>query len=62
MDYSFYGGQPGSPFAIAKTYISFREMNADFDNTECKVRYGEYVLIATQSIDDDDNGKLYQRI
>lgn len=50
-------GDAGAPFAIKKTYASIVEMQGDFSNPE--VKEGEFVVINTGSVDDEDNGKLY---
>lgn len=50
-------GQRGEPFAIAKTYSSVDEMNADFEGTD--VTEGQFVLINTGNVEDEDNAKLY---
>lgn len=49
-------GPVGDPFAVAKTYSSIAEMQAD---TSDDVKNGGFVLISTESVDDEDNGKLY---
>ena len=50
-------GDQGTPFAIKKIYTSVDEMNADFSNPE--VKEGEFVIINTSDINDEDNAKLY---
>lgn len=50
-------GDPGAPFSIAKIYISVDAMYADFDNTD--VEEGQFVLINTGNVEDEDNAKLY---
>lgn len=50
-------GDPGAPFAIAKTYSSVAAMNADFGGTDVSV--GQFVLIDTGNVEDEDNAKLY---
>ena len=50
------GAFNGSPFAIAKIYASIEEM--ENDATE-EVKPGEFVIINTGDITDDDNAKLY---
>ena len=50
-------GDKGDPFSIAKTYASVDEMNEDFDNEE--VAEGQFVVIATGDVNDEDNAKLY---
>ena len=50
-------GEQGEPFKIKKIYASVEEMNADFSNDEISV--GEFVLINTGNVEDEDNAKLY---
>lgn len=50
-------GDKGDAFAIAKTYPSVEAMNADFSGTD--VTEGQFVLIDTGNVDDEDNAKLY---
>ena len=50
-------GDKGDPFSIAKTYASVDEMNEDFDDEE--VAEGQFVVIATGDVNDEDNAKLY---
>jgi len=50
-------GETGDPFRIAKTYTSVGEMNAGFATDE--VPEGGFVLIATGSVEDADNAKLF---
>lgn len=50
-------GDVGAPFAIKKIYTSVVEMQADFSNGE--VKEGEFVVINTGNVNDEDNGKLY---
>lgn len=50
-------GEVGAPFAIKKIYASIEEMNADFSNGT--VKEGEFVVINTNNVNDEDNGKLY---
>lgn len=49
-------GEQGDPFTIKKTYSSIAEMNADFNN----MQLGDYVMI-TNSVEVEDNAKLYTR-
>ena len=50
-------GDAGAPFAIKKIYTSVVEMQSDFSNGE--VKEGEFVVINTGNVNDEDNGKLY---
>lgn len=50
-------GIQGEAFAISKVYKSVSEMNADFENAE--VKEGQFVLINTGNIEDEDNAKLF---
>lgn len=50
-------GPKGDAFAIAKTYRSVEEMNADYAGTD--VSAGQFVLIDTGDVQDEDNAKLY---
>lgn len=50
-------GPQGEAFSIAKTYSSISAMNADYGNNNVSV--GQFVLIDTGDVDDDDNAKLY---
>lgn len=50
-------GDQGNPFAIKKIYVSVEAMKADFDNDE--VKEGEFVLISTENVSNEDNAKLY---
>ncbi|OUO78671.1 hypothetical protein B5F53_09655 [Blautia sp. An249] len=50
-------GEKGDPFAIAKTFTSIAEMNAGFSADG--VKEGQFVLIDTGSVEDEDNAKLY---
>ena len=50
-------GDKGDPFSIKKIYFSIGEMNADFSGTD--VSEGEFVLINTGNVEDEDNAKLY---
>ena len=52
-------GDAGAPFAIKKIYASVDEMNADFSNDE--VKEGEFVIINTNDVNDEDNGKLLNK-
>ena len=50
-------GDTGAPFAIKKTYVSIEAMNADYSNEE--IKEGEFVIINTGNVSDEDNGKLF---
>lgn len=50
-------GEPGQPFSIAKVYPSVDAMNADFSNDDVSV--GQFVIINTGNVDDEDNAKLF---
>jgi hypothetical protein len=50
-------GAPGKAFAIAKIYGSEEEMHADFDNEEIAI--GEFVMINTGSVEDEENSRIY---
>ena len=50
-------GDKGDPFSIAKTYKSVADMNADFAGTD--VKEGQFVMIDTGNVEDEDNAKLY---
>ena len=50
-------GEQGAPFAIKKIYASIEEMEADFSNSD--VLEGEFVIINTNDVTNEDNGKLY---
>ena len=50
-------GEKGDPFAIAKTYASIAAMNTGYATDGIKV--GQFVLIDTGNVEDEDNAKLY---
>lgn len=50
-------GDPGAAFTIAKTYESVLAMNAGFATDG--VLEGQFVMIDTGDVDDEDNAKLY---
>lgn len=50
-------GDKGDPFAIAKTYASISAMNAGFATDG--VKEGQFVMIDTGNVEDEDNAKLY---
>lgn len=50
-------GDKGDPFAIAKTFASVAEMNEGFATDG--VKEGQFVMIDTGNVEDEDNAKLY---
>ena len=50
-------GEKGEPFAVAKTYASVAEMNEGYATDE--VLEGQFVMITTGNVNDEDNAKLY---
>lgn len=50
-------GDPGEAFTIAKTYETVTAMNAGFATDG--VKEGQFVMIDTGSVEDEDNAKLY---
>lgn len=52
-------GEDGSSFEFKKTYASVAAMNNDFSGSDTQT--GDYVLIATASVDNADNGKMYRK-
>ncbi len=50
-------GDPGEAFTIAKTYESVAAMNAGFATDG--VKEGQFVMIDTGDVEDEDNAKLY---
>ena len=50
-------GEKGDAFAIAKTYQSVAAMNEGFATDT--VKEGQFVIIDTGNVDDEDNAKLY---
>lgn len=50
-------GAKGDPFTIAKTYQSVAVMNEGFATDT--VKEGQFVMIDTGNVDDEDNAKLY---
>ena len=50
-------GEKGDPVTIAKTYQSVAAMNAGFATDT--VKEGQFVMIDTGNVDDEDNAKLY---
>lgn len=52
-------GEDGSSFEFKKTYVSIAAMNNDFSGSDTQT--GDYVLIATASADNADNGKMYRK-
>lgn len=60
---SFYGGKPGSSFAVVQNFSSVSLMVENFAKgpNYTDVNYDEYVLINTVTKTDPDNGKIYRR-
>ena len=52
-------GEKGEPFFIAKTYASVSAMNAGYATDG--VLEGQFVIIDTGNVEDEDNAKLYIR-
>ena len=50
-------GEKGDPFAIAKTFSSIAEMNEGFATDG--VKEGQFVMIDTGNVEDEDNAKLF---
>ena len=50
-------GDTGEPFTIAKTYGSISAMNAGYATDSVKV--GQFVIIDSGNVEDEDNAKLY---
>ena len=50
-------GDPGEPFTVAKVYDSVANMNSGYSSDAVKV--GQFVLINTGDVQDEDNAKLY---
>lgn len=50
-------GEKGDPFSIAKVYSSIDEMNADYQNDNVSI--GQFVVINTGNVEDEDNAKLF---
>lgn len=50
-------GDMGKPFMIRKTYSSIKQMNDNFSTDEVNV--GEFVVITTGNVEDEDNAKLF---
>lgn len=50
-------GDIGKPFMIRKTYPSIKQMNDSFSTDEVNV--GEFVVITTGNVEDEDNAKLF---
>ena len=50
-------GAPGAPFKIHRTYASIEEMEDGFATDG--VPYGGFVIIATESVEDPDDAKVY---
>lgn len=52
-------GKEGKPFQIAKVYSSISQMNANFSTDEVEI--GEFVVIETGNVNDEDNAKLFRK-
>lgn len=52
-------GKEGKPFQIAKVYLSISQMNANFSTDEVEI--GEFVVIETGNVNDEDNAKLFRK-
>ena len=50
-------GEKGDPFRVAKTYASVAEMNEGYASDGVPV--GQFVMITTGNVNDEDNAKLY---
>ena len=50
-------GDKGDPFAISKTFASIKTMNDGFATDG--IKEGQFVLIDTGNVEDEDNAKLY---
>ena len=50
-------GPAGEAFSVAKTYTSVAEMNAGYATDTVEI--GQFVLIDTGNVEDEDNAKLY---
>lgn len=50
-------GPQGEPFQVAKIYESVSAMNAGYATDEVKV--GQFIIINTGNVEDEDNAKLY---
>jgi hypothetical protein len=50
-------GDKGDPFAIAKVYSSISSMNSGYNTDGVKI--GEFVVISTGNVEDEDNAKLF---
>lgn len=61
--YSFYGGRPGAPFVIVKSFPSVDAMKTAFKDgsSYTEVHYDEYVIINTENKNDPTNGNIYRR-
>ena len=60
---SFYGGKPSVAFVLRGSFESVDAMVQAFKRGDSyrDVFYGEYCLISTANLNDEDNGKLYRR-
>lgn len=62
-NFSFYGGRQGASFILRKSFSSVTEMVNAFrqgDSYE-DVAFDEYVIISTNDLGNEDNGKIYRR-
>ena len=50
-------GDKGEPFTIAKVYSSISSMNSGYNTDGVKI--GEFVVISTGNVEDEDNAKLF---
>lgn len=60
---SYYGGKPGAPFIIVKTFASIEEMATAFAQGPgyTAVNFDEYVLINTINKNNPENGQIFRR-
>lgn len=60
---SLYGGRPGTPFIIKRSFKTVDEMDAEFAKGAgyTGVLYGEYCIIDTVNKNDKNNGTIYRR-
>lgn len=61
--YSFYGGKQGYNFVLTRSFSSVDDMVTEFRKglQYTEVNFGEYVLINTPNINNEDNGRLFRR-
>jgi len=62
-NFSFYGGRQGASFILRKSFSSVIEMVNAFRQGESyeDVAFDEYVIISTNDLGNEDNGKIYRR-